>query len=264
MIFDFHNDVLTDTDEADYKREVEAANGKVFAMTEVIWTTEFSQTLTQIDTLVTRSLNVDKDYITTFAIEDLGFIFNENDLYSLDFSRFFYCSLTWNFDNALAGGACGNGDLTPLGKKAIDFMQGKTVVDVSHLNRRSFWRVADCAQDIVASHTFIGNDARNIDDAQVREIIAHKGVIGLFFVSKFTKASSCDTLCGRILDLISKYGADVFCIGSDLHGSDDIPKELSDYSFEDVMRESLENYLTSDIIDKLFYENLLNYYKEHI
>lgn len=97
-----------------------------------------------------------------------------------------HASLTWNEENALAAGAGadrGKG-LTLLGKQAVKKMQQLSMLlDVSHLNERSFWdmmRVA--AGPVAATHS---NAAalcpvrRNLSDAQLKELADTGGVVGV-------------------------------------------------------------------------------------
>ena len=59
-----------------------------------------------------------------------------------------HAMLTWNEENALATGVKGdpNRGVTELGKQAIKKLQEKKMIlDVSHINEKSFWDVIDLA-----------------------------------------------------------------------------------------------------------------------
>ncbi|MEG1917873.1 MAG: membrane dipeptidase [Oscillospiraceae bacterium] len=97
-----------------------------------------------------------------------------------------HAMLTWNEENALATGARGNPDrgLTDLGRGAIRRMEDKRMlVDVSHLNEKSFWDVVKTAtKPICASHSnakALCSAARNLTDDQLRAVRDLDGVVGL-------------------------------------------------------------------------------------
>ena len=91
-------------------------------------------------------------------------------------------TLTWNAENEIASGAfCENGGLTDFGKTVIKKMENlKMVVDVSHLNRESFFDVAEnTTLPFIASHSnpdIVETNAgrkRNLTDEQI-EIIKER------------------------------------------------------------------------------------------
>ena len=94
--------------------------------------------------------------------------------------------LTWNGENALAAGAgCGNDrGLTAWGRLAVKeiYRQGM-LLDVSHLNERSFWDALDAAEGpVFASHSntrALCDVPRNLTDAQLRAIRDTGGVVGV-------------------------------------------------------------------------------------
>ena len=76
-----------------------------------------------------------------FAIEDTSIISYE-DLYKLKAIKPLYCSLTWNKENQLAGGAYSKKGITKLGYKYIDKIEEFSFVDTAHLNKKSFYSLA--------------------------------------------------------------------------------------------------------------------------
>lgn len=97
-----------------------------------------------------------------------------------------HAMLTWNEENPLASGAKGDPDhgLTELGRQACRKLQDKKMLlDVSHLNERSFWDLVKVAQGpICASHSnakALCNVARNLTDEQLRAMRDLGGVVGL-------------------------------------------------------------------------------------
>ena len=97
-----------------------------------------------------------------------------------------HAMLTWNEGNALAGGAKAmpTQGLTETGRRVLARMeQLHMLVDVSHLNDRSFWQVMDVVHGpVVASHSnarALAQVPRNLSDAQMRVIAESGGVVGL-------------------------------------------------------------------------------------
>ena len=102
-----------------------------------------------------------------------------------------HASLTWNERNMLASGVDNpqNG-VTDLGKKAIEKIEELGILlDVSHLNEKSFWDVVNIAQGpIIASHSNakkFANVKRNLDDKQLLAIANSGGLVGINGVSVF-------------------------------------------------------------------------------
>lgn len=97
-----------------------------------------------------------------------------------------HASLTWNEQNALASGVCGDADsgLTKMGIKALHKIQEKHMLfDVSHLNDKSFWDVIHHAQGpVVATHSSsrkLCPAPRNLTDEMIRAVAATGGMIGV-------------------------------------------------------------------------------------
>lgn len=121
-----------------------------------------------------------------------------------------HAMLTWNEENILATGVQGNParGVTQLGKKAIRLIQDKKMImDVSHLNERSFWDVMDVtAGPILASHSnakALVPAARNLTDEQLFAIRDTKGVIGLNSFNLFV----CHELAGQNVDNLVKHAS---------------------------------------------------------
>ncbi|SHI50983.1 dipeptidase [Lutispora thermophila] len=102
-----------------------------------------------------------------------------------------HASLTWNERNMLASGV--DDDIygvTELGKKAIEKIEELGIIlDVSHLNEKSFWDVVEIASGpIIASHSNakkLANVKRNLDDNQLLAIAKSGGIVGVNACSSF-------------------------------------------------------------------------------
>ena len=62
-------------------------------------------------------------------------------------------TLTWNYENPLAGGVYSESGVTALGRQVINKLNANNIaVDLSHLNSKSFFQVASEAKTVLASH----------------------------------------------------------------------------------------------------------------
>ena len=137
-----------------------------------------------------------------------------------------HAMLTWNEENLLATGVKGNPDrgLTPLGRKAVKLIQKKKMIlDVSHLNEKSFWDAAALTEaPLLASHSnakALASAARNLTDAQLREIRDTDGLVGLnayhHFVSDIPAEQDVDHLVRHAAYIADKIGVEHLGLGLD-------------------------------------------------
>ncbi len=122
------------------------------------------------------------------SMENIGFIKNEKDLYRLIKLKPICVTLTWNYDNCLAGGAYGTGGLTEFGRKAVKILEeNNIIVDTAHLNKKSFLDICDITtKPLFCSHTSskaIYNIPRGLDCEQLKLINDSKGFVGLCLYS---------------------------------------------------------------------------------
>lgn len=171
---------------------------------------------------------IDNNYIQMLlGMEGLSHIGNDIDLinyYSEIGVR--HASLTWNEENELATGSRGNFDrgLTKYGKKAVERIeQLGMILDVSHLNEKSFWDVASYAtKPFIASHSnsrFICDDRRNLSDTQIKEIAKSGGLIGMnsfrSFVSKEKENQNVYGMVKHIKHVAELVGIEYISFGFD-------------------------------------------------
>ena len=137
-----------------------------------------------------------------------------------------HAMLTWNEENALATGVKGTPErgVTELGRKAIRLIQDKKMIlDVSHLNEKSFWDVMDATTaPILASHSnakALASAARNLTDDQLMAIRDTKGLIGLNafndFVSDHKAEQNVDGLVRHASYIADKIGVEHLGFGFD-------------------------------------------------
>lgn len=119
-----------------------------------------------------------------------------------------HVSLTWNEKNKLAVGAdYYEGGVTSLGRKAIEKIEELGILlDVSHLNEKSFWDVVDISSGpIMASHSnskHFANVERNLDDKQMLAIAKSGGVVGINAVSNFVNDDKHKQKIDNLIDQI--------------------------------------------------------------
>jgi len=138
--------------------------------------------------------------------------------------------LTWNNDNVYAGGVSSGTGLSRKGRELLSAMAQKSMVlDLSHLNDRSFEEVLDSwAGPVVASHSnarAVADHRRNLTDAQIRRIAERDGVIGLNFYRGFLVPPGDGDRRARVEDLLRHAthitglgGPGCLAIGTDFDG----------------------------------------------
>ena len=152
-----------------------------------------------------------------------------------------HAMLTWNEQNALGTGVQGDPQrgLTPLGKQAAKKIQNKhMLLDVSHLNERSFWDIMDLAEGpVIASHSNAkkySNATRNLTDEQLLAIRDTDGLVGLnsfnLFVSQNIAEQDIEHLVQHAVYMAEKMGVEHLGFGFDFFEflSTDSMKSYSD------------------------------------
>jgi membrane dipeptidase len=157
--------------------------------------------------------------------------------------------LVWSRPNAFAEGVpfkfphspdTGPG-LTSAGRDLVQECNDLGImVDLSHLNERGFWDVAELTDaPLVATHSgvhAICPSTRNLTDAQIDAIGGSGGIIGINFHVGFLRPdgkSDPNTPLTNITDhiqyVVDRIGIDHVALGSDFDGAH-MPNELGDVS----------------------------------
>lgn len=177
-------------------------------------------------------------------------------------------TLTWNDTNEIGNGcfAENKGGLTAFGKRVVQKMQSlNMLVDVSHLNERGFYDVAEYTdKPFLASHSdanIVDNPyakARNLTDDQIKVLLARNGLIGINLCADFlgnngqTGADAVLRHLSHFLDLGAEQNLAFGCdydgctVHPSLNGLDKIPY-LADFL--------LQHGIAQNLLEKIFFEN---------
>lgn len=157
--------------------------------------------------------------------------------------------LVWGRPNAFAEGVAvhfqrspdtGPG-LTQAGRELVRACNSlRIMIDVSHLNERGFWDVADLTDaPLVASHSnayALCASTRNLTDPQLDAIAASDGMVGLNFAVNFLRedatrdaSTPLEVMIRHIDYLVERVGIDRVGFGSDFDGVL-ISQEIGDVS----------------------------------
>ncbi len=157
--------------------------------------------------------------------------------------------------------------LTAEGRALVEEMQKLgIIVDVSHLNDKSFWDVQSIAsQPFIASHSnsrAICSNKRNLTDEQIVAIKDAKGTIGINLSIHFLDPErrkedhiTFDIIKSHIDHIVEIGDINTVCLGSDFDGTT-IPSVLKDISYYPKLVEYLSNNgYTDDELKKITSEN---------
>ena len=223
-IADFHNDALTaGVDLGLLSKETELC---VCA----IYTGERS--LQYIRALASKFMKERRQNLF-LSLEDASYL-NDDNIEEVAAWAPVCVSLTWNGENALAGGCLSDGGLTSRGERMVTELSQKGIaIDVSHLNTRSFCELLDCCPHIVATHSCLNvfcNHPRNLADWQIKEITERGGIIGITLVTSFLGGQGRAEDVFRHIDYgVQKFGLKHFCLGTDFNGTSDLPRGVEGY-----------------------------------
>ena len=177
-------------------------------------------------------------------------------------------TLTWNDTNEIGNGcfAENKGGLTDFGKQVVQKMQNMhMLVDVSHLNERGFYDVAEYTEKpFLASHSdadIVNNPyakARNLSDDQIQVLVARNGLIGINLCADFLGndgQTGADAVLRHISHFLNLGAENILSFGCDydgctvhpsLDGIENIPY-LADYL--------LQHGISEKTLQKIFFEN---------
>lgn len=157
--------------------------------------------------------------------------------------------------------------LTEPGKALVkECNQLGIMIDVSHLNEKGFWDVADLSTaPLVATHSnahALCASPRNLTDAQLDAIQASGGMVGINFHKGFLREDGNPTLETSLLEIVrhldyiaNRIGIEHVGFGSDFDGAD-MPEDLQDAAGLPKLLSALRNVgYDDDALRKVTHEN---------
>ena len=138
-------------------------------------------------------------------------------------------TLTWNGENPIASGNETEKGLTAFGREAVgELVRWGILLDVSHLNDRSFWELMEETEGpVVASHSnarAVCPHPRNLTDDQARELARRGGLVGLNYYAPFLrpdkKTVELEDVYRHAVHLLELGMEDGLALGSDFDGAD--------------------------------------------
>lgn len=177
--------------------------------------------------------------------------------------------LTWNFENSVAYGAEENPNqgLKPFGKEVIELLNDRDIIiDVSHLNEKSFWDVLPLSKHLIASHSnarALCNHTRNLSDEQAIALVKQGGHIHVVYYPPFIKEGTDDVTIDDLVKHV-KYLAELVWIehiglGSDFDGIDRTVIGLENASQSQNLILTLLQHFSEDEVKMIANENFLRY-----
>lgn len=223
------------------------------------------RTMNLIDTF--HKINLPKNVKGILSIE------GGEGIYSLSALRNYYrlgvriAALTWNNTNHIAAGAFEtdeNKGLTAFGRQVVEEMNRLgMLIDVSHLNRKSFYDIADITDmPIIATHSCsdsICSHRRNLTDKQFEVIKQSGGCVGVNFYPTFlTDKGKCtvDDIVKHIEYFMELGGENHIGVGADFDGVDALPDGIN--GVEDICKvfdRLLRLGYTDEQVEKISHKN---------
>jgi len=288
-IFDTHTDIMYDLYEKTTRGEQDIFNRYhqshlfIGGIMGGIWTIYSDHDFDIIKAYKTALEELSKNdiskYKIVFGIEGMRNVHTLDHLKQLHQLGVRHGGLTWNEENHLATGVKGpqNKGLTTQGKEFIDFMvQNNMIVDLAHLNVKSFFDVLNCNQkNILVSHSNayeVCNHIRNLSDEQIKAIGQVNGLIGVVaaknFVSSNLEKQTSEGLVDHIVHITNLIGVRHISVGFDfmnyLEGYananlQDIPHAGEAQKLVNVLE--ARGFSTEDI-EKICYSNIIRFIEE--
>ncbi len=175
--------------------------------------------------------------------------------------------LTWNNANAVCDGVgeSRGAGLSTFGKQVVETLnEYEILTDVSHISYKGFWDVMELAKYPIASHsnTFkLCNHPRNLDDKQLKALIARRAFIGVTYVPEFLtneKSASIKNVFEHIEKIYKMGGENSVGLGSDFDGTDGFVEGIEDYSKYNAFYYELKNRFSKEFVQKITSENFLH------
>lgn len=184
-------------------------------------------------------------------------------------------TLTWNAPNEIASGAFSDGGLTEFGKEVIKKCEKlKMVIDVSHLNRQSFFDVAENTEKpFIASHSnpnIVSTNSgrkRNLTDEQIEIIKNRGGLIGLNLYRDFLDVENktgLEAIKVHLDYLLQRNCEKIIAFGTDFDGCEISEGINGIETIEEIYNILLKDGYKEDVLNNLFFNNANLFFKKMI
>ena len=176
-------------------------------------------------------------------------------------------SLTWNGENALAGGVLTDAGLKDCGKELIKNLNSLNIaLDLSHLNDKSFFDAVEVADFPIATHSncrAICENKRNLTDDQLKLIRDKKGLVGINFYPPFLNDELVMQQILFNIEHMLKLGLENnIAIGTDFDGGQMAPELDETAKIPDLYNYLLSFGMGENLLNKIFYQNAFDFYKK--
>lgn len=149
--------------------------------------------------------------------------------------------------------------------------QYRVILDLAHSESSIFYNlIENYSGMVIDSHTeymAVHQHERNISHQQISMIIERNGIVGLSLVGEFVGKNSCEGIYRHVDQFLQDFGDDHLCIGSDFDGMEytDMLEGLEDVStYPTLQRYLLDQGIAKKTVQKIFYTNAYNYFKNNI
>ncbi len=182
----------------------------------------------------------------------------------------------WQGQDFIGGSWDTDTGLSDFGKKLIpECEKNGIIIDTSHMSEKSFYDTLKIASNpIIASHSnsrTICRTPRNLTDDMARQVVSSGGVVGVSLAAKHVSEKYFDRMpqdnedfvlevAGHILHYVEILGDRAVCLGCDFDGTERTV-QIPDVSYIDRLRERLGDYLSTDEIENIFFNNAYNFFK---
>lgn len=279
-IFDLHNDFLTEIKSEKTKNRflLSKKTSPASDICSAVWTSKMDAETALFsiekayDFIDKHNQNEnEKTPNLLLSIEDLHFVSKYNIERVINANPV-SATLTWNFNNNLAGGAIDGGDMTLFGLEIAEILEKNHVfVDTAHLSEKSFMTFAKITQKpIFCSHANVFSfteHQRNLKDYQLQMIKESGGLVGICLVSDFltkNKKATIGDVARHIDYVVSRFGKDFCALGTDFFGTKKLPKFVKDYSSLSLLEDRLRFMgYDAQTIEDIFFNNANNFFKNN-
>ena len=179
-------------------------------------------------------------------------------------------TLTWNGKNELASGNDTDEGFSDFGREVVAKMEEVgIIVDASHLNEQSFWELTEIAKKpFICTHSDLRSvcyHLRNLTEDEFSHMVKIKGLVGINLDKNFLGnhgTSARQRVADHILRMLELGGEDVLACGSDFDGGE-LPEDVNNpVKFASVSELLLEQGVSQQIVDKIFYENAMKFFNK--